>query len=214
MMDILNVMFRTVFFYFLVVIAYRIMGKREISQLQVIDLIVSILMAELIAISIENMEEPMYLAIFPIIVLVVLEVLLAKISIKSKKFNEMMTGKPSLLIENGKLKFKELLKNRYTLNDLLLELRQNGIKSISDVEYAVLESNGKLSVFKYNILKTKSEYPMPLIIEGDIQLETLKNLKKTKEWLVDKIHNKGMLINDVFYCFYKNNKIYIINKNV
>ena len=214
MIDILNVMFRTVFFYFLVVIAYRIMGKREISQLQVIDLIVSILMAELIAISIENMDEPMYLAIFPIIVLVILEVLLAKISIKSKKFNEMMTGKPSLLIENGKLKFRELIKNRYTLNDLLLELRQNSIKSINDVEYAVLEPNGKLSIFKYNILKTKSDYPMPLIIEGDIQLETLKNLKKSKEWLVDKIHNKGMLVNDVFYCFYKNNKIYIINKNV
>lgn len=214
MMDILNVMFRTVFFYFLVVIAYRIMGKREISQLQVIDLIVSILMAELIAISIENMDEPMYLAIFPIVVLVVLEVLLAKISLKSKKFNEMMTGKPSLLIENGKIKFKELVKNRYTLNDLLLELRQNGIKNISDVEYAVLEQNGKLSVFKYNVLKIKSDYPMPLIIEGDIQEETLKNLKKNKDWLVDKIHNRGMLVNDVFYCFYKNNKIYIINKNV
>lgn len=214
MMDILNVIFRTVFFYFLVVIAYRIMGKREISQLQVIDLIVSILMAELIAISIENMDDPMYLAIFPIVVLVLLEVLLAKISIKSKKFNEMMTGKPSLLIENGKVKFKELLKNRYTLNDLLLELRQNGIKSINDVEYAVLEANGKLSVFKYNILKIKSDYPMPLIIEGDIQEETLRNLKKTKEWLVNKIHNKGMLVNDIFYCFYKNNKIYIINKNV
>lgn len=214
MMDILNVIFRTVFFYFLVVIAYRIMGKREISQLQVIDLIVSILMAELIAISIENMDDPMYLAIFPIVVLVLLEVLLAKISIKSKKFNEMMTGKPSLLIENGKIKFKELIKNRYTLNDLLLELRQNGIKSINDVEYAVLEANGKLSVFKYNILKIKSDYPMPLIIEGDIQVETLRNLKKTKEWLVNKIHNKGMLVNDIFYCFYKNNKIYIINKNV
>ncbi len=73
----------------------------------------------------------------------------------------MMTGKPSLLIENGKIKFKELMKNRYTLNDLLLELRQNGIKNVSDVEYAVLEQNGKLSVFKYNILKIKNDYPMP-----------------------------------------------------
>ena len=95
MMDILNAMFRTVFFYFLVVIAYRIMGKREISQLQVIDLIVSLLMAELIAISIENITDPMYLAIFPICMLVLLEVVLGKISIKSKKFNEKMTGKPS-----------------------------------------------------------------------------------------------------------------------
>lgn len=212
-MDILNAIFRTVFFYFFVVIAYRIMGKREISQLQVIDLIVSILMAELIAISIENINEPITLAIFPIISLVILEVILAKFSLKSKKFNETMTGKPSMLIINGKINFKELIKNRYTLNDLLLELRQNSIKSISDVEYAVLEANGKLSVFKYNIFKTKSDYPMPLIIEGDIQEDTLKNLKKSKEWLVNKIHSKGMLINDIFYCFYKNNKVYIINKD-
>ena len=201
-MDLLNALFRTVFFYFFVVIAYRIMGKKEISQLQVIDLIVSILMAELIAISIENIEEPIYLAIFPIVALVLLEVVLSKCSLKFKKFNEIMTGKPSILITNGKLNFKELVKNRYTLNDLLLELRQNGIKSISDVEYAVLEQNGKLSVFKYNMLKIKSDYPMPLIVEGDIQLETLKNIKKTKEWLVDKIHSKGMLVNDIFYCFW------------
>lgn len=213
MMDILNALFRTVFFYFLVVIAYRVMGKREISQLQVIDLIVSILMAELIAISIENIDEPMYIAIVPIVALVIIEIILGKISIRSKKFNELMTGKPSLLVVNGKIKFKELIKNRYTLNDLLLELRQNGIKNISDVEYAVLEQNGKLSVFKYNLLKIKSDYPMPLIVEGDIQEDTLKNINKNKEWLINKIHNKGMLINDIFYCFYKNNKIYIINKN-
>ena len=212
MIDILNALFRTIFFYFLVVLAYRIMGKREISQLQVIDLIVSILM-ELIAISIENIDEPMYIAIVPIVALVIIEIILGKISIKSKKFNELMTGKPSVLIVNGKIKFKELIKNRYTLNDLLLELRQNGIKNISDVEYAVLEQNGKLSVFKYNLLKIKSDYPMPLIVEGDIQEDTLKNINKNKEWLINKIHNKGLLINDIFYCFYKNSKIYIINKN-
>ncbi len=87
MMDILNALFRTIFFYFLVVIAYRIMGKREISQLQVIDLIISILMAELIAISIENIEDPIYIAIVPIVALVIIEIILAKISIISKKFN-------------------------------------------------------------------------------------------------------------------------------
>ena len=124
-----------------------------------------------------------------------------------------MSGKPSVLIQNGKIKYKELLKNRYSLDDLLLELRQKSIKSISDVEYAVLEPNGKLSIFKYNLLKTKSDYPMPLIVDSAIQDDTLKYLKKDKEWLIDKIHKKGILLNDVFYCFYKNNKIYIINKN-
>ena len=213
MQEVLIALFRTIFFYFFVVFSYRIMGKREISQLQVVDLIVSLLMAELIAISIENIEEPMYLAIFPIIALVILEVVLAKFSLKSKKFNEVVTGKPSLLIINGKLNFKELIKNRYTLNDLLLELRQNSIKSINEVEYAVLESNGKLSVFKYNVLKIKSDYPMPLIIEGEIEYETLKQIKKDEVWLKDKIKKNGLNLEDVFYSFYKNKKIYIVEKD-
>lgn len=213
-MDILNALFRTVFFYFFVVIAYRIMGKREISQLEVIDLIVSILMAELIAISIENIDEPIILAIVPIIALVVLEIVLAKISLKSRKFNEVMSGKPSLIIINGKLNFKELVKQRYSINDLMIELRQKSIKSITDVEYAFLEPNGKLSVFKYNIFKTKSDYPMPLILEGNIELGTLKHIGKNEYWLLNKISKKGYKLEDIFYCFYKSNKIYIINKNV
>jgi len=212
-MDILNVVFRTVFFYFLVVIAYRLMGKREISQLEVIDLIVSILMAELIAISIENLKDPVYLAIIPIAVLATLEIVLAKVSLKSKKFKEVISGKPSLIINNGKLNFKELVKQRYTIDNLLLELRQKAIKSISDVEYAFLETNGKLSIFKYNILKTKSDYPMPLIIDGIIENETLKQLKKSENWLTEKINSKGLKTEDVFYCFYKNNKVYIIDRN-
>ncbi len=213
-MELLSALFRTIFFYFIVVIAYRIMGKREISQLEIIDLIVSILIAELIAISIENINDPIYLTIIPIASLVLLEIVLAKISLKSRKFNQVMTGKPSLIISNGKLNFKELIKQRYSIDNLLLELRQSSIKSISDVEYAFLEPNGKLSIFKYNLFKTKSDFPMPLIIDGEIQKDTLKHLKKTEEWLLNKINSKGLLLSDVFYSFYKSGKIYIINKTV
>lgn len=211
-MDLFSALFRTIFFYFFVVLAYRIMGKKELSQLEVTDLIVSILMAELIAISIENIKEPIYLTILPIVVLVVLERILARISLKSRKFNLVMSGKPSLIIINGKLNFKELVKQRYSMDDLLLELRQKSIKSISDVEYAFLEPNGKLSIFKYNFLKTKSDYPMPLILEGIIQDVTLENMNKDKDWLIEKISRKNIDINNIFYCFYKNKKIYIIKK--
>lgn len=211
-MDLFSALFRTIFFYFFVVLAYRIMGKKELSQLEVTDLIVSILMAELIAISIENIKEPIYLTILPIVVLVVLERILARISLKSRKFNLVMSGKPSLIIINGKLNFKELIKQRYSMDDLLLELRQKSIKSISDVEYAFLEPNGKLSIFKYNFLKTKSDYPMPLILEGIIQDVTLENMNKDKDWLIEKINRKNIDINNIFYCFYKNKKIYIIKK--
>lgn len=209
-MEILNALFRTVFFYFIVVIAYRIMGKRELSQLQVIDFIVSILMAELIAISIENIEDPIYMALVPIVGLVIIEIILAKISLKSKKFNDIMSGKPSLIILNGKLNFKELVKCRYSLDNILLELRQNQIKSISDVEYAFLETNGKLSVFKYNFLKTSSDYPMPVIVEGEIDNNTLKYINKSKVWVLNELRKRKVKLEDVFYSFYKNNKLYII----
>ena len=157
-MDLFSALFRTIFFYFFVVLAYRIMGKKELSQLEVTDLIVSILMAELIAISIENIKEPIYLTILPIVVLVVLERILARISLKSRKFNLVMSGKPSLIIINGKLNFKELIKQRYSMDDLLLELRQKSIKSISDVEYAFLEPNGKLDVAITLLLLSQSHF--------------------------------------------------------
>jgi len=189
------------------------MGKREVGQLGVIDLIVSILMAELIAISIENIEDPIYLTIIPIIILVILEVGLAFIAIKSKKFRNVMSGSPSLIISGGKINYKEMVKQRYTLDDLLLALRQQSIKSIEDVEYAVLEPNGKLSIFKYNLFKLKSDYPMPLILDGNIQKETLKKINKTEVWLKRNLSKKKIKKSQVFYAFYKNSKIYIIKRN-
>ena len=213
-MDLIQAIFRTIFFYFLIVFAYRIMGKREVGQLGVIDLIVSILMAELIAISIENIEDPIYLTIIPIFILVILEVGLAFVGVKSKFFRNVMGGKPSLIIFNGKINFKEMIKQRYTLDDLLLALRQQSIKSIEDVEYAFLENNGKLSIFKYNFLKLHSDYPMPLVIDGNIQKDTLKKVKKSELWLKTNLRKKQIDLNNVFYAFYKNKKLYVIKKNV
>ena len=109
-MELFTVLFRTLFFYFFVLIAYRIMGKREIGQLGVIDLIVSILIAELVAISIEETENPIYLTIIPIALLVILEVLFAYTSIKSRRFRTLFDGKPSLIICNGKINYKEMVK--------------------------------------------------------------------------------------------------------
>ena len=153
-MQIFTVLFRTIFFYFFVLISYRIMGKREIGQLGVIDLIVSILIAELVAISIEEFKQPLSYTIIPITCLVILEVLFAFISIKSRKFRTIFDGKPSLIIVNGKINYKEMVKQRYSLDDLLISLRQKEIRDLSMVEYAFLESNGKLSIFKYNLFKT------------------------------------------------------------
>ena len=212
-MDLFIVLFRTVFFYFFVLISYRIMGKREIGQLGVIDLIVSILIAELVAISIEEFDQPMVLTILPIAMLVILEVIFAFISFKSRRFRTIFDGKPSLIIVNGKINYKEMVKQRYSLDDLLVSLRQKEIRDIEMVEYAFLEPNGELSVFKYNFFKMHSPYPVALILDGVLQKNVLKHIKKTEDWVVDELAKKDLLIKDIFYAFYKNKKIFIIKKN-
>ena len=212
-MELFQVIFRTLFFYFFITLAYRIMGKREIGQLGIIDLIVSILIAELVAISIENINDSIVLTIVPIIILVILELVLAFISIKSRKFRTIFGGKPSLIICNGKVNYHEMVKQRYSMDDLLVSLRQKEIRNIEDVEYAFLEPNGKLSIFKYNFFRIKTDYPMPLIVDGSIQKKALKYIKKNESWLKKELANKFLEPEDVFYAFYKGKKIFLIRKN-
>lgn len=211
-MVLFKVVIRTLFFYFFITISYRLMGKREVGQLGVIDLIVSILIAELVAISIENHSEPIYLTIVPIVVLVLLEILLAYISIKSRSLRIILEGKPSLIISNGKINYHEMVKQRYTLDDLLISLRQKEIRDITEVEFAFLEPNGKLSIFKYKPFKIKSTYPLPIILDGKIDEESLKNIKKDKAWINNIMDNNNVLLEEVFYAFYKSKKLYFIKK--
>ncbi len=211
-MLLFKILFRTLFFYFFVTLAYRIMGKREVGQLGVIDLIVSILIAELVAISIENAKDSIFLTIAPITLLVVLEVVFGYIAVKSRRFRTLFDGKPSLIICHGKINYHEMIKQRYTLDDLLIGLREKEIMDIAMVEYAFLEPNGKLSVFKYKPFKIKSSFPMALILDGVIQENTLKAIHKDKSWLKTQLSDKGLLASEVFYAFYKNKKIYIIKR--
>ncbi len=211
-MIIINVIARTLFFYFFIIFVYRLMGKREIGQLGVIDLIVSILIAELVAISIENLDKTLLETVIPITILVILEIILAYLSIKSKKIRTFFAGKPSLVINKGKINYHEMIKQRYSLDDLLLELRQQQVKSINDVEYAVLEANGSLSIFPYKIFKIKSSYPLPIILDTVIQEESLLSIKKTESWLMGRLKEMNIDIKDVFYAFYRHNKINLILK--
>lgn len=208
-MDLLVVMYRTVFFYFLILICYRIMGKREIAQLSVSDLTISILIAELVAISIENKDESTFLTILPIILLVGLELLFAFIQLKSNKLRTLIDGKPSMIIDNGKLNIKEMIKQRYSVDDLVLALRTNKIKNIKDVDYAMLETDGSLSVFKKNIDKS---YPIPLIVDGKIDEDVLLHIHKSKEWLINKLNQNNISLKNTLYAFYKLNTIYIVRK--
>ena len=212
-MLLFKILFRTLFFYLFIVFSYKIMGKREIGQLGVIDLIVSILIAEMVAISIENTNKTIMHTIAPISLLVILEVSLAFISLKSRKVRNIFNSHPSVIILNGKVNYKEMVKQRYSLDDLLLQLRQKDIRSIEEVEYAILEANGKLSVFKYGFLKIKRDLPLPLVVDGNIQYKALKYLDKDKNWLVSNLKNQNIELDDIFYAFYNKNKFYVIKQN-
>ena len=209
----INTIIRTIFFYFFIMLAYRIMGKREIGQLGIIDLIVSILIAELVAISIENYKDSIWLTIIPIGILVILEVVFAFISVKSRKFNRVFGGKPTIIINKGKWMYNNLLSQRYSLDDLLIQLRQKSISSIEDVEYAVLEPNGKLSIFEYGLFKTKKTIPLPIIIEGVIQRETLNSMNRTEEWIRRILDDNNLELENIFYAVCKNSHIYLIKKS-
>ena len=186
------------------------MGKREVGELSIIDLIISILIAELTAISIENTNVSLVYTILPLISLVILEMIISFIGIKSRKFRAFFDGKPSLIVVNGKINYKEMVKQRYSIDDLLLSLRQKEIDNILDVSYAFLEHNGKLSVFKKN---KKNNYPMPIIIDGEINYKALDNIGMSENTLKNNLSHKDILLKDVFYAFYKNKKLFIINKN-
>jgi len=208
-MEYFTIIFRTFFFYFFIVFLYRVMGKREVGQLGIIDLIVSVLIAELVAISLDNTEDSIFIAIIPIILLVLCQIGMAFLSLNKKKVREVFDGKPSVIINNGKIMLKEMLKQRYNLDDLLTQLREENFKSISEVDYAILETSGKLSVFKKEKGK-KVTFPLPLIVEGKIEYDTLNLLDKDLNWLLDNINTD---IENVFYGFYKENNIYIIKND-
>ncbi|MBQ2639355.1 MAG: DUF421 domain-containing protein, partial [Bacilli bacterium] len=99
------------------------------------------------------------------------------------------------------------------LDDLLVQLRSKGIKSIEEVDYAILETSGKLSVFKKEEDKTRT-YPLPIIIDGEIQEDTLIQINKDKKWLNTKLKEENYTLEDIFYGFYKNNKLFLIKKDI
>ena len=206
------VLFRSVFFYFLVTILYRIMGKREIGELSIMDFIVSIFIAELIAISIENYKESMLISLIPVLALSLLQIGLSYLSMKNKKMRDIIDGNPSVIIEKGKVDFKEMKRQRYNIEDLLMQLRSNSVKSINDIDYAVLETNGKLSIFKKSDDPNR-EYPLPVVLNGIIDKKVLNQINKNENWLKNELIKQRINLEDIFYGFYQNNNLYLIEKS-
>lgn len=203
----LTLALKTLILYIVIIIAYRIMGKKEVGELSIIDLIVTILIAELAAISIEEVKKSIFVSIVPIGVLVIIQIGLSYFSLKNQKLRDFIDGKPSVIIKNGKVVFSQMTKLRYSLDDLLSQLREKGIKSIEEVDFAVLENSGNLSVFQ----NTK-DYPIPIILDGVVDYEIVKEIGKNKKWIEKMLKNNHVDLEEIFYAFYTHDKTYIIKK--
>lgn len=203
-----SILWKSAFLYLYLILIYRIMGKKEVGKLSITDFLLTILMAECAVYSIVAEERSILISILPITFLAFLQVVFSYLSLKSDKFRKIIDGTPSVIIKNGKLIFSTMSKLRYTLDDLVAQLREHGVKSVEEVNYAILENDGKLSVFP-----NEAEYPMPIILDGVIQKGVLKEIGKDEFWIEKILKQKNLVLEDVFYAFYTSKKTFIITRH-
>ena len=203
------------FVYLFILVLFRLMGKREVGELSILDLVVSIMIGDIAVMALEDSEKSFLETIFPMLVLAVVQILLAFISLKSVRFRYLVDGKPEIIINQGKIDEKAMRKQRYNFDDLLTQLREQGISDLNDVLFAILESSGKLSVIKNTQGKrSKSlETPYPLIVDGKIMDENLEHIGKDHFWLIHQLQRHGVTnLKDVSICGFMNGQFYF-NKN-
>lgn len=190
----LIIFFRSVVLYIIVLIVMRIMGKREISQMQPFELAISIMIADLASIPMTEVGIPIFNGIIPILGLLVMHLIISVINIKSVNLRKIMCGKPSILIYRGKIDERVLKKERFTINELQERLRRNNIFNLGDVEYAILETSGEITVVQkpekrgtipedFNIVPEYEGISYDLVIDGKVMQENLRKLGKDYNWL-------------------------------
>lgn len=215
----LVVLIRSIILYITVLISLRIMGKGEIAEMNCFDLVITLLIAEVAAIPMENNNIPLINGIAAITGLVLMQTLVSYLGLKSRKFSIILSGKPSILIDKGKINYKELKKERITIDELLEQLRIQGYFGIKDIQYAILETDGELSIVptpSYNSTPSR-EYkhlPISLILDGKILKEGLALSNKDLSWLDGILKSNHIKdAKDVLICILdENDKIFIQQK--
>ncbi len=186
--------FRSVFLYLLLIVAVRLMGKRQIGQLEASEFVVTMLVADLASIPMQDGGIPLLTGVLPILTVLGMELLLSALSLHSLRFRRLLCGKPVILIENGKIMQENLRKTRVTLDELTGHLREKDVLELRSVQYAILETDGNLSVFPYPKEKpaiakdagipTKKQYlPVTVISDGKLIEENLQAAGKDRDWV-------------------------------
>ena len=195
--------FRAIVLYIIVLVVMRLMGKREIGQLQPFELAISIMIADLASIPMTEIGIPITNGIIPILGLLIMHLIISIINMKSIKAREIICGKPRILIYRGKIDEKALIKERFTINELEERLRGNNIMNLGDIEYAILETSGQVTVIpkpeKRNViaedLNITPEFegiPYDLVVDGKVMNKNLKKIGKDYNWLKKEVRKFNM----------------------
>ena len=194
---------RTIILYILVLVIMRMMGKREIGQLQPFELAISIMIADLASVPMANIGVPIFSGIIPILALLVMHLIISNINLKSINMRKIICGKPTILVYRGKIDEKILKKEKFTINELQERLRGEGVFNLGDVEYAILETSGQISVIQkpdkrtttpadFNILPEYEGIPYDLVVDGKVMNDNLKSLGKNYKWLEEQVAKFGL----------------------
>lgn len=190
----INIFIRVLILYILVLIVMRLMGKRELGQMQPFELVIAIMIADLASVPMADTGIPITNGIIPILTLLFVQLIISIINLKSIKGRSILCGKPAILIYRGKIDEKTIKKEKFTINELQERLRQNNVFNIGDVEYAILETSGQLTVIQkpekrntipedFNIIPEYEGIPYDLVIDGKVMHENLKKIGKDYIWL-------------------------------
>lgn len=211
------VFIRTLILYTVVVVVMRIMGKRQIGELQPFELVIAIMISELAAVPMQDTGIPLIHGIIPILTLMIVEITISYITLKSRKARKIICGSPSVLIKDGHILEEQMRIQRFNLSDLMEELRTSGYLNLSDVEFAILETSGKLSIIPksdstpvtrkdLNIKQPEELLPMAIILDGELIEHNLQISGHNMTWLMDRLkENNAKGINDVFIAIIDSN---------
>lgn len=206
MEDYITIIFRTILLYVILLVVFRLMGKREVGELSIVDIAIFVLMAEVAAFALEDYEESFLKAVFPIILLFCIQYLNSWFILKNKRLRDLIEGDPTIIIRDGWILEKEMKQQRYNLDDLMQQLREQGVGSIQEIAYAFLEQSGRLSVYK----KDDPPFLFPLIVDGYVDERHLMLIDKDRKWLEQELLVLGYPdLKEVFFCSYEKDKWFV-----
>ena len=210
MNELFIIIFRTILGYILLTISMKIMGKREIGQLSVFDFLIVLSIADIMIIGIENYDKSIWYFVVTLITIVCLKKIVSFIDLRFPQVRKQIDGKEKIIIYKGIIQLETMKSENYNMNDLYTQLRSKDIRSIDEVEYAILETNGNLSVFTYEENKNNT-FPLPLIVSGKIDYELLKLLGKNKKWIKNEMQKQGIKSEkEIYGATLANNQLQIV----